>query len=141
MSWFTSIISGGVDKVVDSVGNGLDNLFTSDEEKLVLRNELQKEMNKLSLELESKANEYEKEITKRWESDNEHLVTRLVRPFIVVWSATLLTVVMIADGNIGGFTVKEAYVPLLETIVTTAIVAYMGMRTFDKHSKNKHKGN
>ena len=36
-----SIFSGGVDKIVDSVANGLDELFTSDEEKLILRNKLE----------------------------------------------------------------------------------------------------
>ncbi len=34
MSWFRGIIESGVDKVVDSVADGLDNLFTSDEERM-----------------------------------------------------------------------------------------------------------
>ena len=30
MSWFSSILSGGVDKIVDSVAGGIDELFTSE---------------------------------------------------------------------------------------------------------------
>ena len=41
MSWFTDIVSGGVDKVVDSVAGGLDNLFTSDDERLKAQNMLE----------------------------------------------------------------------------------------------------
>ena len=140
MSWFSSLISGGVDKVVDSIGSSLDSLFTSDDERNKAKIILEKNMQDFKIELENKSLEYEKQITDRWKSDNEHTITRLVRPAIVIWSAGLLTIVMLADGNIGNFKINEAYIPLLETIVTTSIVAYMGMRTFDKHSKNKHKG-
>lgn len=38
MSWVTDIFSSGIDKVATAVTNGLDNLFTSDEEKLILAN-------------------------------------------------------------------------------------------------------
>lgn len=42
MNWFTDIVSGGVDKVIDSVADGLDNLFTSDDERLKAANMLEK---------------------------------------------------------------------------------------------------
>lgn len=40
MSWFTQLFSGGIDKVISSVGEAADRLVTSDEERLKLRNEL-----------------------------------------------------------------------------------------------------
>ena len=46
MSWFTDLFSGGVAKVVDSVGNAIDKLTTSDEEKQKLKIELEKELNR-----------------------------------------------------------------------------------------------
>ena len=141
MSWFTNVVSGGVDKVVDSVANGLDSLFTSDDERNKAKIILEKNMQDFKIELENKALEYDKEVTERWKSDNEHTITRLVRPAIVIWSMFVFTVALLFDGNVMNFHINEAYIPLLETIVTTSIVAYMGMRTFDKHSKNKHKGN
>ena len=137
MSWFTSILSGGVDKVVDSVGNAVDKIVTSDEERLILKNEL----TKIQLDAKQKQDElevqFEQQITDRWKSDNEHGLTRLVRPAIVVWSFALLTVVVIADGNLGSFSVRAEYIPLVAQIVVASVISYMGARSFDKYTKNK----
>ena len=51
MSWFSDIISGGVDKVVDSVGKAADNLFTSDDERERNRNLLEQIKNQLKTTL------------------------------------------------------------------------------------------
>jgi uncharacterized membrane protein (DUF106 family) len=135
MSWFTSIISGGVDKVVDSVSNGLDALFTSDEERLKLKNALQKEMNKLELELENKSMEYEKEITKRWESDNEHFITRLVRPISYIFVLVLFALMVLFDGNVGEINIVDSYIPVIETLLVTMTIAYFGSRGGEKMMK------
>ena len=45
--WFEKLITGGVDKVIDSATKGLDKLFTSDEERLkaeVLLNQIKAEL-------------------------------------------------------------------------------------------------
>ena len=42
MSWFSNIFSSTVGTVIDSVGNAIDKLVTSDAEKLQLHNELAK---------------------------------------------------------------------------------------------------
>jgi len=137
MSWISNLFAGGVNKVVDSVANGLDKLFTSDEEKLLLRNELQKEMNKLAIELESEANKFEQEVTKRWVSDNDSLFTKLTRPIGFVYIYALFGVVLMMDGNVGEFAVKDAYVPLLETLLVTYTVAYVGSRGLEKVAKGR----
>ena len=51
MSWFSSIIEGGVDKVVDSVGNSIDKIFTSDDERLRAKNMLEQIRNELKTTL------------------------------------------------------------------------------------------
>jgi len=51
MSWFSDLVSGGVDKVVDSVADGLDNLFTSDDERLKAKNMLEQIRNSLKSQL------------------------------------------------------------------------------------------
>lgn len=56
-----------------------------------------------------------------------------------MWSFVLLTIVMLLDGNIGEFTINEAYIPLLETIVVTSVVAYMGGRSVEKVTKTVKK--
>jgi len=131
----TSIFTGGIDKVVNSVGTTIDNLVTSDEEREALKNELVQIKVNAQLESENNYLKHEAEITKRWQSDNESIITRLVRPSIVIWSYALLTVVILMDGNVGSFYVKEAYIPILETIVTTVTIAYFGSRGFEKISR------
>lgn len=135
MSWITDIFSGGVDKVVDSVSKGLDNLFTSDEERLQLKNALQTEMNKMQIEIENKSMEFEKEITERWKSDNEHIFTRLVRPISYIFVLILFAIMVIGDGNIG-INIKNAYVPVIETLLTTMTIAYFGSRGVEKSIKH-----
>ena len=134
MSWFSDLFTGGVDKVVDSVSKGLDNLFTSDEERLILRNKLQEALNNYNLELQEKIVKHEQEITKRWQSDNEHIITRLIRPLSYAWVIFIFTVVVIGDGS-WGFNVKEAYIPVFETLLTTMTLAYFGGRTLEKYKR------
>lgn len=66
-----SLLSGGVDKIVDSVGNAIDKLVTSDEEKLQLKNQLAKikisekeNMEKIFLEDKESARNREVELAK-----------------------------------------------------------------------------
>ena len=132
MSWFSDIFSDGASKLVNSI----DGLVTSDEERLKLRNELQAGMNKLALEMEDKAITFEQEITSRWKSDNEHTVTRLVRPLSYTAVLVLFGAIVIADGNIGGFVVNTAYIPVIETLLATMTVAYFGSRGIEKTMKN-----
>lgn len=139
MSWFSSIFSSGIDKVVDSVSNGLDKLFTSDEEKLILANKKLEIENQVKLAMEQFLLDNEKEITERWKSDNEHIITRLVRPLSYAWVVVLFSVVMIGD-NALGLHVKDAYIPVLETLLTTMTVAYFGSRGIEKGIKH-FKGN
>lgn len=137
MSWFTEIFTGGAAQVIDSMGNAIDKLVTSDEEKIALRNELMKAQLEAKHKADGLSLQMEGQITERWESDNEHLVTRLVRPLIVLWSFALLTVVILFDGNVGDFTVKAAYIPVIEGIVTASVLAYMGARSLDKYTVRK----
>jgi hypothetical protein len=59
MGFLQNLLGGGAEKLVDSVGNVLDNVITTKEEKLALENEMKKaemqfslEMKKLSVEEE-----------------------------------------------------------------------------------------
>jgi len=135
MSWISEIFSSSAGAIVDSVGKAADALITSDQERMQLKNELIK----IQLEATLKANEQaiamEGQITERWKSDNEHMITRLVRPLSFAWVIALFTLVIIGDGNIG-FTVKDAYIPVLETLLTTMVIAYFGSRGIEKVTAN-----
>ena len=135
MSWLSELFTSSAAVLVDSVGKAIDSTFTTDEEKLKLKNELTTIITNHEAVMETKAVEYEQEITKRWTSDNEHIVTRVVRPISFVWVIILFTVVMIGDTN-WGFVVKDAYIPVLETLLTTMTIAYFGSRGVEKSIKH-----
>jgi hypothetical protein len=135
MSFFTDIFSSGVDKVVDSVGNAIDSLVTSDEEKLILSNKLAEEMNKFKVSMENKSLEYEKTVTDRWKSDNEHIITRLVRPLSYMFVLFLFAIMVLFDGNKGEFSITESYIPVIETLLVTMTVALFGSRGAEKTMK------
>ena len=135
MGLLSGILTNSVDRIIDSVSTGLDSLFTSDEEKLILKNELEKIRNEAKLKQIEFANQNEQEITKRWISDNENIITRLVRPLSFVFVLLLFAGIVLGDGNIGTFHIKDAYVPVIETLLTTMVVAYFGSRGVEKTSK------
>lgn len=132
------IFGGGVDKVVTSVGNAIDQLVTSDEERLVLQNELTKIKAQVALEQENQYLQHEKEITTRWTSDNEHVITRLVRPVSYAGVLILFGAVVLSDGNIGNFKINPQYIGVLETLLTTMTIALFGSRGYEKVMRHKH---
>ena len=134
MSWLTDIFSTSASAIVDSVGTAIDKLVTSDEERLRLKNELVKIQLEATLKANEQANEAEAQITERWKSDNEHIITRLVRPFSFGWVILLFSVVIIGDTN-WGFSVRDAYIPVLESLLITMVLAYFGSRGLEKIKK------
>lgn len=135
MSWLTELFSSSVGTVIDSVGNAVDKLVTSDQERLQLKNELIKIQLDATLKANEQANEAEVQITERWKSDNDHIITRLVRPLSYTWVIVLFSAVMIGDNN-WGFSVKDAYIPVMETLLTTMTIAYFGGRSLEKIKKS-----
>ena len=140
MSWMSSMLSGGVDKIVDSVGSAVDSLVTSDQERLELRNKLQEIKNEAILSNKKLEVEFDKEITKRWTSDNEHVLTRLVRPVSFIGVLGLFGFIVLFDGNLGdSFTVNESYIPVIQMLLLTMVGAYYGGRSVEKVMKGKGK--
>lgn len=132
MSWLSDIFTSTASGVVDSVGNAIDKLVTSDEEKLQLKNELIKIKLEASHKAEEQALELDKQITERWKSDNEHTLTRLVRPAAYAWIMFIFTVIVFADGNVGEFKVDGAYIPVIQALMMTMTIAYFGSRGIEK---------
>ena len=51
-----------------------------------------------------------------------------IRPFGFLLMLFLFGFVVVADGNMGSFHVRDSYIPLIESIVITYILAYIGSR-------------
>jgi len=72
------------------------------------------------------------EVTKRLESDNEHNVTRLVRPVSYAAMFILYMSCIFFDGNLGDFQIREQYIPSITSLFSTMTLFYFGSRELDK---------
>ena len=131
----SKILGFEIGSIIDSAGKAFDSLFTSDDERNKALNILTKIKTDADIKIKEISNEYEKNITQRWESDNGHFITRLVRPLIVVFLYVLFGAVVLSDGNIGAFKINAAYIPVLQTLLVTVTVAYFGSRGLEKTAK------
>ena len=109
---------GKADKIVDEV-------ITSQEEAMTLKNELQKIIN-------------EQEVTKRWESDNNQSswLPRNIRPLVLAWLVVSTTLLIFIDAGAINFVVEDKWVDLLQIVLITCIGAYFGSRGLEKIKRN-----
>ena len=79
------------------------------------------------------------EVTKRLGMDNEHTITRLVRPVSYLAMFILFLSVVLLDGNVGSFEVEEAYIPVIQSLFGTMTIFYFGSRGIEKVMRNLKK--
>ena len=98
----------------------------SEEDKEMLIAEMQKDI------------EHERELTKRWESDNksQDWLPRNIRPVAVLNFTILIDIVVLS--SMWGRPLGEAYLPLLLTMGMTVIGGYFTLREFGKNKKTPH---
>ena len=126
MAILTNILSNllpKADKIIDEV-------ITSQEEKMQLKNELQKIIHEQEALIE-------KEVTKRWESDNlqSSWLPRNIRPLVLAWLVVSTTLLIFIDAGVIDFVVDDKWVDLLQIVLITCIGAYFGSRGFEKINK------
>jgi hypothetical protein len=115
-----AITSGSASEVFKAI-SGDTELSIEDKETLIA--EMQKDV------------EHERELTKRWESDNksQDWLPRNIRPLVVANFTILIDIVIITSQ--WGRELGEAYLPLLMTMGVTAIGGYFTLREFGKTKK------
>ena len=127
MGIFKNIL--GTEKVIDGVGEILDNVITNKEEKLNAKAKIKEIMNSYKIEVE-------KNITARWEADaNGNVLTRSVRPLVLIFLIVCTMLLVFIDSGSIKFNVKPEFVSLLTTTLITVIGAYFGGRSFEKFKK------
>jgi len=121
-------ITGGLLK---DIGKVIDNLHTSDEERLEAKQKLQEL-------LEQADKEAQDQVTERWKYDmqSDSFLSKNIRPLVLVFLTTMFTLLAFTDGNIGGFTVQEQYVPIFQSLLITVYGAYFVGRTWEKNKKS-----
>ena len=117
-------LSGGV---IKEVGNVIDKLTTTEEERL----EVKKQIQQILEDADSKAQE---EVSKRWEADmkSDSFLSKNIRPFILIYLTVIFTSLCFFDGNIGEFEIAEEYIPIFQTLLVTVYGAYFVGRTWEK---------
>lgn len=137
-NWFTELFSSGVREVVHEVGAIIDNLNTSDEEKLLAKERFTQIMNDFSLRQEENANKFESEVTTRHANDmvSDSWLSKNIRPMILLVSMTVMYLLIyltvfavLKDSQIR---VLEAWIPMMSGLFGTMVIFYFGSRGIEK---------
>lgn len=123
--------------VIKEVGEVLDNLTTTKEEKL--------EAQRLITEILEKADkEAQEQVTARWQSDmqSDSFLSKNIRPMVLIYLTVIFTICAFFDGNVGEFIIAEEYIPIFQTLLVTVYGAYFVGRSWEKgksiiNNKNK----
>lgn len=83
------------------------------------------------------ADEYEKELTKRHELDmtSDSWLSKNVRPLTLVFLMSMFVLISLFDGNIGAFSVNDAYIPVYQMLLSLVFTFYFGSRGAEKIMK------
>jgi hypothetical protein len=119
----------GGDTIKD-VGNIIDNLHTSGEEKEEARQ-------KITQILATAEQAAQAQVSARWEADMKHgsWLSKNIRPLTLIFLTFVFTILSVFDGNLGEFTIGAAYVPVYQTLLMTVYAAYFAGRSIEKVRK------
>jgi len=117
-------LTGGV---IKEIGNVIDNLSTSKEEKLIIKKQIQQI-------LEEADNNAQIQVTERWKSDmnSDSFLSKNIRPMVLIYLTVIFSALSFTDGNIGTFTVAKEYIPIFQTLLVTVYGAYFVGRSWEK---------
>jgi hypothetical protein len=130
MNLLKKIFSGAGSQLVESVGGVIDNLVTTDEEKL----EAKRKLKELIMSHEA---QMEKNITDRWTADmnSDSWLSKNVRPMVLIFLIICTMLLIFIDAGAVKFEVEEKWTDLLQLVLITVIGAYFGGRTAEKFKK------
>ena len=120
----------GGDTIKD-VGNIIDDLHTSGEEKA----EAKQKIEQILAAAEQAA---QAQVSARWEADMKHgsWLSKNIRPLTLIFLTFVFTILSVFDGNLEigdkAFTIGAAYVPVYQTLLMTVYAAYFAGRSIEK---------
>jgi len=130
MSILTKIFSSGATALVKGVGDVIDNLHTSKDEKLAAELKV-KEL------IASYEAEMQKQVTERWKMDmqSDSWLSKNIRPLVLIFLVVSTVLLVFIDAGVISFEVKASWVDLLQLVLITVIGAYFGGRSLEKVKK------
>lgn len=123
VGWITSLFGGVLNKA-DTI---IDEVITSEEEKEVLKNAMQKML------LDSEA-VVQQNVTERWKADmnSDSWLSKNVRPMVLIFLVLCTMILVFIDAGFIDFKVEDKWINLLEITLLTVIGAYFGGRSIEK---------
>ena len=130
-NFITRLFSSGATKLVEGIGNVLDELITSKDEKLAAELKIKELIAKHEVEMET-------EITSRWASDmnSDSWLSKNVRPMVLIFLVVSTVILVFIDAGVIDFIVEDKWVDLLQLVLITVIGAYFGGRSLEKVKNN-----
>ena len=122
-----NIIGGLIGNILPEAGKIIDNLHTSGEEKMAAR----QKMEELIVSAEQAA---QQEVSARWDADmkSDAWLPKNIRPVTLIFLTAVFVILSVFDGNLGEFSIGEAYVPVYQTLLMTVYAAYFAGRSIEK---------
>ncbi len=117
-------LTGGV---IKSVGDVIDKLTTTEEEKLIIKKQIQEILEKADSDAQT-------QVTNRWNADmaSDSWLAKNIRPLVLVFLTFVFSLLAFTDGNIGEFKIAKEYIPIFQTLLVTVYGAYFVGRTWEK---------
>ena len=127
MSFISKLFTTNTKDLVGEVGNVVDNLTTTQEEKL----EAKRKIKEITLSFEA---ELQKEVSKRWEQDmnSDSWLSKNIRPLTLIFLVFSTVLLIFIDSEMINFKVQDQWIDLLQIILITIIGAYFGGRSYEK---------
>ena len=124
------LTGGGAKDLVEGVGGVIDNLHTSEEEKLEANQKIKELVSNYEVEMQ-------KQITDRWKSDmtSDSWLSKNVRPLVLVFLVITTVLMIFIDAGMISFEVEAKWTDLLQLVLITVIGAYFGGRSLEKVKK------
>jgi len=128
------MIKGILNKLVGDAGSIIDNVVTTKEEKMQLKNE----MKKMILDSE---NDLQKNVTDRWKADmaSDSWLSKNVRPMTLIFVLLCTMLLIFIDAGTIDFVVEEKWTDLLQLVLITIVGSYFGGRSIEKLKNGKNK--
>ena len=130
MNILGKIFSSGATELVKGVGDVIDNLHTSKEEKLAAEQKIKELVASYEVEME-------RQITDRWKADmaSDSWLSKNVRPLVLVFLVVSTVLMIFIDAGYISFNVEAKWTDLLQLVLITVIGAYFGGRSLEKVKK------
>ena len=124
------MIKGIIKNLVGNASEILDEVITTDEERLDAKSRLKELILNHQVEME-------RNISDRWKADmnSDSWLSKNVRPMVLIFLIVCTMLLIFVDAGFLSFTVEDKWTDLLQLTLITVIGAYFGGRSGEKFKK------